>query len=112
MKERREDVRFPLVTPVKYNFLKHPNAKGRCLSINFGGGGMRLCLSKKPAIGEKLNISFTIPTDSVPISVEGIVIWAARKAKGKVETGIEFTRINKYDKEKIFLYIKRCLTWD
>ncbi len=112
MRERREDVRFPLLTPVKYNFLKHPNVKGSCSSINFGGGGMRLCLGKKPTIGEKLNLSFTIPTDSVPISADGTVVWVKRKAKGKVEAGIKFIRINKYDKEKIFLYIKRCLTWD
>jgi len=112
MRERKEDVRFPLVTNVEYNFLKHPDIKGRCLSVNFGGGGMKLCLGEKPKIGERLNISFAIPTDSVPISAESTVIWAARKTKGKVEAGIKFTRINEYDKEKISLYIKRCLTWD
>ena len=111
MKERRKYVRFPIVTKVKYNLCGKLSTQDSCLSKNFSGHGINICTKKELPIGKKINLSFSLPIKSKPIKAEGKVVWI-KKEKGKVLTGIKFTKIDKYARDNIIDYIQRCLTWE
>lgn len=106
MLERRRYVRFPLIAKVVFTLEGSPSLEHTCLSANIGGGGIRLCLERPLAVGQKLKLSFTLPTENTPISAEGTVVWTKEK---EMWAGIKFTRIEKGDKAHIISYIKEYL---
>ncbi|UCG35557.1 MAG: PilZ domain-containing protein [Candidatus Omnitrophota bacterium] len=112
MRERRKYVRFPLITNVTYKKTEEPASECGCVSRNISGEGINLYIDKRLKPGEKMELSFILPLDPIPILVEGAVVWTRERGEKGIETGIQFTQINEQDRERIIRYIQRCLTWD
>ncbi|MFH2144669.1 MAG: PilZ domain-containing protein [Candidatus Omnitrophota bacterium] len=108
--EQREFVRTNLSTTVHYKIDEHTN--GKCVSVDISPSGLKVFIKEKLQKGTKMQLVFNIPDEKEPLSVEGQVIWLRDREERFIETGVEFTKINAADAEKIDKYVKKSLGLD
>lgn len=90
--ERRKYQRLSLVVKARYKVIGKKNAGGEAECVNVSGGGINVRTKHPLAVGDRVEVTFSMPNSEKPITAEGKVIWT-EKLNSKVKGGIQFTNI-------------------
>ena len=95
---RRSSPRAALTVPVSYRV---GNTISTGLSLNVSSGGIAVRTSSPLEIGAAVKVRFRLPKRDFEIEADARVAWADRR----VGMGLQFTRIDKNDKEAVEGYV-------
>lgn len=79
----------------------------RCIGHNICAGGMNLILDGKLVEDQELSLSFLLPDEKTPFSMNAKVIWSQNLDQDKCHAGIEFENISVTDQTKIISFVVR-----
>ena len=85
-------------------------ADGRLLdaqTLDISPGGMFFAIDPPPSVGATVALRFHLADASAPIEAEGRVAWVGRGPSEARGAGVEFTRIETSDLERIVTYVER-----
>ena len=88
----RHDVRLPATLVVE-------GAPRECTLVNLSLGGVLLTAGRRFSMGERVKISFSVPTMAEPIEAGAVVRWSDDKATGLQFDGLrarDVWALNKY----------------
>ena len=108
--ERRQFVRLDMRLMVSYAIVG-ANRRGKSLTKNVGGGGIRLIAEQPLEVGTRLEIILSVPDRPEPIRCLGEVVWSAPVAPARsgqllseTEVGIRFLELDSKDRALIMQY--------
>ncbi len=110
VKEKRRFPRLKAGVNVIYKFMGVVGEK-KDEVIDFGQGGVRLCLKEKTSPGTLLELAVAIAPDSGPFFALAKVVWQSEKRKigpdkqFYYETGVEFLKMDMQHKMLMIEYI-------
>ncbi len=108
--ERREYVRCPLNTGVRYLVVSDPEVERDCVSVDVCVLGLKIMAKEKLEKGTQLRIMFSLPDEKDQIVAKcTVVAWVKQGGENFFETGIEFLEISAENKDRINRYIQKTL---
>ena len=60
---------------------------------SLGAGGLLLETAAKVPVGTRIELSWTLPVDNIPVRASGVAVWSKLRGSGKRGVGVRFTAI-------------------
>lgn len=114
MDERRRYVRLDTRLEINYTVLRTGKESSTTTeSKDISGGGIRIFLKESLPTHTLLKLDILLPEDPPSISCKGEVVWTEefsvlrgeKKEKSRYEAGIQFTKIDPRDRDRIIKYV-------
>lgn len=111
-RERRQDLRMPIVLPASYTLQDHPDREERSKVWNVSNAGVAVVVTEKLLPGTWLNIRVTIADGEPPLHLNGCVAWTKaltrRDAGGRrmFESGISLAKLGEDDQQRFNHFVK------
>lgn len=112
LEDKRKFPRLPFNIDVEYKVLSDDlQDVSLTLTKNISAGGICILSLEKLDIGKNLSLNFSLPEIKEPINATGKVVWIEEfsvgdtKSSKAFDAGIEFTKINESDQQKINQYV-------
>lgn len=110
--ERRKFTRVPLNVKVQHEVFKVSTPRPEeSQSKNVSVGGIRLVISEKVNVGNRLRLKFSLPGETSSITVNGKIVWVEEFSVTQTpdykayDCGIELIDLGPEDKENISRYL-------
>ena len=104
MEERRRFPRYEAAFEVKYSTKGTAGIEGYTVSKNISRVGLRLPVSRIVKHGDTLNLAIDANDKRGHVPAVGKVVWVksiARRAPLELDAGVEFTKLNPQDAERL-----------
>ncbi len=95
--------------PIKIFYCLPPDSRwiGPIAIDDIGGHGLKFKIPERLTKNTELNLKISLPDDSNPIIVKGLVMWSKKTPEKQniYEIGIKFRKMNYQDRQKYVKYI-------
>ncbi|MCM8813956.1 MAG: PilZ domain-containing protein [Candidatus Omnitrophica bacterium] len=109
IKIKREFVRCPLVTQVRWSEERAPECVFSATSGDISAGGMKIFTERNISLQATLRVSFELTPVHGSVQVEGAVVWEQKRMGALYIVGGRFVRIRPYYRGMIVSYINSKL---
>ncbi|MBI2266510.1 MAG: PilZ domain-containing protein [Armatimonadetes bacterium] len=100
--ERRRTFRFRKALPIR---CKNPGTY-QAVTLDLSTTGLRILTDRTIPAGKMVRMWLDLQDDTLPVFAKGLVKWQSPSGN-RLETGVQFTYIKEFDKERLLRYILR-----
>lgn len=105
MEERRGFPRHSFQVEVVFTSQLLGGGHYKCAGHNICAGGINLILDRPLFEDDEISMSFILPEQRNPISLQGRVVWVQNLESEQYHAGIEFLSISVSDQAQIISYV-------